>query len=531
MLLNQLFESSQLFPKTIALVGGSFRPPTAGHLDMVKKYADMTDNVIVLISNPKSAKSIRKTNLGTVVTPEMAQEIWQIYIDKEGLKNKVDVIISPEPSPITALFKYADEQLKDVNVIFGASKKDGDENRFKSAMKYFEENPNINLLDPLTTAVEPYKSNTGKPISATDIRNSIDNLQAVRHMLPDSLSDEDISKIQEILLGNNMKNESILDDSLKPLDETEAIHIDISDDILNESKIMAYNVGQTVRGDKGKDIPVTPKKFPTKAIDIVFPVQQLLVEIFLDTKTKKWDSDIKYNGQHLKLSPDQFGQFFESGFYNKLQLALGKKWPLSDKLYGDLYQGVCNKEMKIFDDDPIVEDNDKEMSNKDVDGDGVRDYTPSGRRIVNFSDAQVSSKGAKFYCWPDLAKVNNWSTWKDWKKIKPLCRMRFKHGQNIYGLSLSTLEKDYDLRGFRGYDLTTQPPVQWLTKEENESLIKLSIVNKFIKHCIEKISKFLEKTPEQVFDDINRPDAITVEEIAKTMSNIRKTLKYVIKEH
>jgi hypothetical protein len=51
-------------------------------------------------------------------------------------------------------------------------------------------------------------------------------------------------------------------------------------------------------------VPVNPKKFPGKAVDIVFPVQQLLVEVFLDAKTKKWDSCVDINGMSLKLSPD-----------------------------------------------------------------------------------------------------------------------------------------------------------------------------------------------------------------------------------
>ena len=46
--------------------------------------------------------------------------------------------------------------------------------------------------------------------------------------------------------------------------------------------------------DNSKEVPVNPKKFPTKAVDVIFPVGELLVEVFLDTKTKKWDSDVIY---------------------------------------------------------------------------------------------------------------------------------------------------------------------------------------------------------------------------------------------
>lgn len=109
----------------------------------------------------------------------------------------------------------------------------------------------------------------------------------------------------------------------------------------------AYNVGLQAVDHKGKEIPVVPKKFPTKAIDIVFPVKQLLVEVYLDTESKKWDSCVEYNGCKVRLSPEQMGQFFTSKFYGKLMAKLQREWPLSDELYGSLYSGVANREMQI----------------------------------------------------------------------------------------------------------------------------------------------------------------------------------------
>ena len=157
---------------------------------MVQYYAKQADEVIVLISAPKSAKSVRKTAIGTIITPEMSKQIWEIYLKKYGLKN-VKVEVSSEASPITAMFKYVDDNLKDVNVIFGVSKKGGDEARFKSAMRYYEDNEHINLLDPIETAVEPFKDPSGKAVSATDIRDNLDKPDEVKAMLPDKLSDAD----------------------------------------------------------------------------------------------------------------------------------------------------------------------------------------------------------------------------------------------------------------------------------------------------------------------------------------------------
>ena len=40
------------YPKTIAVVPGAYKPPHKGHLDMVRKYAEMADEVVVIISKP-----------------------------------------------------------------------------------------------------------------------------------------------------------------------------------------------------------------------------------------------------------------------------------------------------------------------------------------------------------------------------------------------------------------------------------------------------------------------------------------------
>lgn len=74
MILSNLFkkvflaESAQAFSKTVALVAGSFKPPHAGHWHMVEMYAKEADEVVILISDPKSEKSMRKTSAGTAIT-------------------------------------------------------------------------------------------------------------------------------------------------------------------------------------------------------------------------------------------------------------------------------------------------------------------------------------------------------------------------------------------------------------------------------------------------------------------------------
>lgn len=532
------------FDKTIALVAGSYKPPHAAHFLMVQHYAKIADEVVVLISDPKAVKSIRKTNLGTVITPQMSKQIWDVYIKRYGLKNVV-AEVSTEASPITAMFKYVDDNLSDVNVIFGVSKKGGDEQRFKSAMRYYEDNPNINLLDPVKTAVEPFASPSGVPISATDIRNNIDKPEVIRPMLPDKLTDQDIQKIMQILgAANEDVNEDTMVDELIQkklpfdklgIDEDEELPLNITDEALGQAKILCYNIGQQVVDQKGKDIPVNPKKFPDKAIDIKFIADGHQVEVWLDTESKEWMSSVDGSS---RLSLEQFGQFFSTQFYMKLAKKLIECWPMSDELYGGLFLGVANKKVSVTNQPALSEDeeNDKKreerLKQKKKDKEKAeRRYSPSGRKLIKFGDIGVIMSSAKFFCWPDKKKLYRWSTWKDWKKIKPICRLRFKHTNGKeYGMSLSCIGEMYEHRGFRGYDLTTQPTLQWLSKDEMQDFIKLSIVQKFISHCAKRIQEALDIDTDEIYEKINNPDKITKVEIEKTKEMVRKTLQYIIKK-
>lgn len=201
--------------------------------------------MVILISAPKSSKSLRKTALGTVITPQMSKKIWELYIKRYGLKN-VKVAISAEPSPVTAMFNYVDNNLNDVNVIFGVSTKGDDVKRFKNALKYYEDNEHINLLDPVETAVEPFKDPSGKAVSATDIRDNLDKPDEVKKMLPDKLSNADKDAVLKILADGPKENEKIEEvevaaSKLSPIGEEECMHFDVTDDLLRSAKILAYN--------------------------------------------------------------------------------------------------------------------------------------------------------------------------------------------------------------------------------------------------------------------------------------------------
>ena len=159
---------------------------------MVKQYSKMADEVIVVVSDPK--KKVRPTKTGKVVTAEMSKKIWELYIKDAGLKN-VKVVVSDVPSPMVAGSEYARYKLKNVNLILGASDKGNDAKRWAWAPKFFEkENPDIYLIPPSETAVK----STGD-ISASYIRDNIDDKEKIKDLFPDDLSDKDLDKIIKML--------------------------------------------------------------------------------------------------------------------------------------------------------------------------------------------------------------------------------------------------------------------------------------------------------------------------------------------
>lgn len=139
------------YPKTVAVVPGAFKPPHKGHLDMVRKYADMADEVIVLISRP--TKSGRKLPNGREITAEDSLKIWNVFTNA---MSNVRVEISTHASPINAAYEYVgDEGPLNVGdgVFLGCSSKDCDWKRWAGAEKYIKQG--VELLPPEGTAVEP----------------------------------------------------------------------------------------------------------------------------------------------------------------------------------------------------------------------------------------------------------------------------------------------------------------------------------------------------------------------------------------
>jgi len=182
------------FPKTVAIVPGAFKPPHLGHLDMVRQYSDMADEVIVLISRP--TKGGRRLANGREITAEDSLKIWELLTD--DLPN-VNVQISPHASPINAAYDFVGEEgplLPGTTVILGASTKNGDWKRWELADKYVKNG--ALLKPPSETSVEPYEDG-GIPLSATNFREALSEDPVDIHTLSKFVGNENVKGVLHIL--------------------------------------------------------------------------------------------------------------------------------------------------------------------------------------------------------------------------------------------------------------------------------------------------------------------------------------------
>jgi len=178
--------------RTLAIVPGAFKPPHLGHVDMVRQYSKMADEVVVLISSPlKASRGVG----GKTISAQDSKKIWDMLLADQGLSN-VRVEISPKPSPITATYEYVGDEgplEPGIRLILGASQKGGDFKRWKAAAKYVKDG--IELLPPEETAVVPANRPSGEPYSATDARKMLEQGDAADEFFGDGMG----SRVRSIL--------------------------------------------------------------------------------------------------------------------------------------------------------------------------------------------------------------------------------------------------------------------------------------------------------------------------------------------
>jgi hypothetical protein len=152
----------------------------------IKKFQLMIQTYLNKL-NESLFKSIRKA--GTLeITPETSKEIFEIYSKAYDVENKVDIIVPDSASPISATVGFVNYNCKNCEILLGVSTKGGDEARWNGIEKSIK-NETVNVL--------PSPVNVKTMISATDLRNNINNLK--KEYFPDNLSDNDFEQIKQVL--------------------------------------------------------------------------------------------------------------------------------------------------------------------------------------------------------------------------------------------------------------------------------------------------------------------------------------------
>ncbi len=183
-LIKELLPDNQI---KVGVYGGSFKPPTKGHFEVVKTALEQNKDIDILyIFVGKGERD--------GVTQDDAMNIWGIY--KNYLPNNVKIIKATKP-PIQEIYNFAKENPeKEVLWILGARENDDSDfadisNRTKSIDKY----PNIELRVIVT-------KNAG--VSGTAARNASKvNKEKLEPFLPGFLTDMEKNNIY-VLLNNEL---------------------------------------------------------------------------------------------------------------------------------------------------------------------------------------------------------------------------------------------------------------------------------------------------------------------------------------
>ena len=176
--------------KTVAVYGGSFKPPTSGHLEVVKE---------ALRQNPSIDEFIIYIGTGERdgITQTQSTLIWEIY--KRSLPMKVTITPTSKP-PIQAIYNYAKEHPQEEVLWVIGARQDNEEdfkdiaNRTKTMSKY----PNMELRTIVTPG----------GVSGTAARNALKvSKDKFKNFLPDELSDDEVQEVFDIVSIKESLNE------------------------------------------------------------------------------------------------------------------------------------------------------------------------------------------------------------------------------------------------------------------------------------------------------------------------------------
>ena len=228
------------FKRKIAVFPGAFKPPHKGHMNVVEHFADIADQVVILIS-PLD----RKTPAGKSIDKGVSEKIWQIYIDAKGIGNKVSIGSSPYNSPVQASFEVLKgnvpdfvPQAGDLIIPVASDKPDKRGNPdYTRFLKFHKGLPDmIDGVIPANIEEYFYKAPSEAPMSASAFRAALDTGKGLEAFLPAGVSAEKVLAVLGVkpepeadekedspmpfFMGENFDSEidRLLDETIKKVD-------------------------------------------------------------------------------------------------------------------------------------------------------------------------------------------------------------------------------------------------------------------------------------------------------------------------
>ena len=263
----------------VVMIPGGFKPPTAGHYNMINQYA-LNSHVreVIIIQGPKARDG---------VTNAESRAIFELY---GGFPANVMFMVSraDEKGPLETAYNLVTEEgfinQFDKNTVFsiGASSKGGDDKRVREFVQYFHSREN-SLPEHVRVAEPPFVAEcctvNGMDLSASTMRKALanDDLDMVKMHLPD---------------------ESLLDPVLQILDYDKSQKKTMMEN-LNLTDLFSL-VETTMNEKKDKRKKVDNEKDQNNNYSIIYgPDGEITLNVRdQDTKTRKADmNELQAGGQ------------------------------------------------------------------------------------------------------------------------------------------------------------------------------------------------------------------------------------------
>ena len=174
-----------------ALFGGGFKPPTKGHLEVVLKGLQQSPEVnkLKILVGQKERNGF---------TQSQSVKIWNFYNDINLLPVETEII--PVDSPYNYYKKYLREHPEDKVYVFLGSREDNEDDQVDVKQR-------SEFLKKYSDNVIPLEVSTLGSVSGTEARKLFKtDIDSLRHLFPENLTDGDFEKILNIL-GKKELNE------------------------------------------------------------------------------------------------------------------------------------------------------------------------------------------------------------------------------------------------------------------------------------------------------------------------------------